>query len=62
MRHPTSTKRVVFYTGDEKHNGFFVKDINRYIRGVNRWKDTDTNEWFDDEEVEEWEEQEHSLT
>lgn len=49
---PPSTKKIVFQTKDGvTHNGFFLKDANRYVRNVNRWKDTDTNVWYDDSEV-----------
>ena len=34
--------------------GFFVKDINKYIRNVNRWKDVSTGKWHDDSEVMAW--------
>jgi len=56
--YPPSTKEVIFYTeeGGEKvkHNGFFVSNINKYITNVNRWKDTDTNKWYDDDAVIQW--------
>ena len=55
-KHPPSTKRVYFYTGDDPiaHRGFFVKNINKHVCGVNRWKDIDTNVWYDDQEVISW--------
>ena len=34
----------------------YVKDINKYVRGVNRWKIISTGKWIDDEQVVEWEE------
>ena len=50
--YPPSTTRVYFWTSDgQKHYGFFVKDINKYIKNVNRWKDEDKNIWFDDKDV-----------
>ena len=53
--YPPSTESVIFYTNDKgEHEGFFVKDINKYITNVNRWKDTNTNEWFDDDAVIQW--------
>lgn len=53
---PPSTKRIRFKTHDgEWHNGFFLKDANKFVRNVNRWKDTDTGRWYDDEEITEWE-------
>ena len=52
---PPSTRPVEFKTDDGKiHNGFFLRDANRYIRSVNRWKDTDRNVWFDDDRVVAW--------
>lgn len=52
---PPSTKKVTFKTKDGvPHNGFYLKDINQFIRNVNRWKDTDTDRWYDDSEVVEW--------
>ena len=54
--YPASTAPVRFKTKDGKtHNGFYVKDINKHIRNVNRWKDKETNKWFDDIEVAGWE-------
>lgn len=58
-RRPPHTKRVTFLTKEGTHNGFFVKDINKYIRNVNRWKDTDSGRWYDDKDVIEWQEEEH---
>lgn len=55
MKHPASTKRIVFRTKDGvEHKGFFLKDANKYVRNVNRWKDTDTGAWHDDGEVIAW--------
>lgn len=52
---PPSTKNILFRTSDGKlHNGFYLKDANRYVRGVNRWKDTDLDAWFDDDVVIAW--------
>lgn len=52
---PPSTKPVVFKTADGKlHNGFYLKDANRFVRNVNRWKDTDLDAWFDDDAVIAW--------
>lgn len=51
---PPSTKEVVFQTKDGWHRGFYLRDANKYVRGVNRWKDTETEEWFDDEDVTAW--------
>lgn len=60
---PPSTKRVIFWTKDGvKHKGFFLKDANKYVRNVNRWKDEYVGKWFDNAEVTCWErikEQEH---
>lgn len=54
--HPPSTELVVFETEDGKpHHGFYVKDINKYIKNVNRWKDINTGQWFDDNQIEDWE-------
>lgn len=33
---------------------FFLRDANRYVRGVNRWKDTERDAWFDDDVVVAW--------
>ena len=57
-RHPASTKRVLFKTrfiwdpetGDATsgwHEGFFVK-------GANKWKDTNIHEWYEDVDVIAW--------
>lgn len=52
---PTSTRPVHFVTLDGRsHHGFYLRDANRYVRGVNRWKDTDLNAWFDDDVVTAW--------
>lgn len=57
---PPSTKLVVFYTKNKDggedifHEGFFVKDINKHITNVNRWKDTVTDIWYDDDQVTYW--------
>ena len=52
---PPSTKRVRFKTKDGvPHNGFYLKDANQFVRNVNRWKDTDTDKWYDGEDVIEW--------
>ena len=48
--------RVRLRTG-EVVEAFYVKDINKYIRGVNRWKNVRTGKWMDDEQVVEWEEE-----
>ena len=54
--YPASTAPVRFITKDGKaHNGFYLKDANKYVRNVNRWKDQKTDEWFDDIEVIGWE-------
>ena len=53
--HPPSTKIVIFQTIDgEEHHGFYVKDINKHITGVNRWKDANTEKWYDDKEISNW--------
>lgn len=53
--YPPSTTPIKFTTEDGKeHNGFFVADINKYVRGVNRFKDVDTSKWFDAVEVVDW--------
>lgn len=55
MIHPKSTVPIVFMTKDYVwHTGFFLKDANKYVRNVNRWKDTESGKWFDDDEVVEW--------
>lgn len=51
---PPSTKRIRFKTKDGWHIGFFIKDVNKYVRNVNRWKDAETKKWYDDNEVMEW--------
>ena len=52
---PPSTRPVEFKTVDGKiHRGFFLRDANKYVRGVNRWKDTDIDVWFDDDRVVSW--------
>ena len=59
-KNPSSTKLVVFYTKNEDgkedifHEGFFVKDINKHIRNVKRWKDDVTGIWYDDDQVTYW--------
>ena len=58
--HPPSTKIVIFWTEDgEEHRGFYVKNINKYISGVKRWKDVNTDIWYDDSEVTDWKYMEH---
>lgn len=55
MKKPPSTKRIQFKTKDGvPHNGFYLKNANQFVRNVNRWKDIDTDKWYDDEEVVEW--------
>lgn len=54
---PPSTKIIRFKTNDGWHVGFFLKDANKYVRNVNRWKDSETRKWYDDDEVKEWKEQ-----
>lgn len=52
---PPSTKPVEFRTIDGRlHRGFFLRDANKYVRGVNRWKDTELDAWFDDDRVTAW--------
>lgn len=59
---PPSTKPIVFRTKDGRlHNGFYLKDANRYVRGVNRWKDTDLDVWFNDDDVTVWGEEEEQI-
>lgn len=64
--YPPSTKPVFFLTKFVKdedtgdyvsgwHKGFFLKDANKYVRNVNRWKDTDEHKWYNDEDVIGWE-------
>ena len=48
------TCRVRLRTG-EITKAFYVRDINKYVRGVNRWKLED-GKWVDDEQVVQWEE------
>ncbi|MBO7450878.1 MAG: hypothetical protein J6U54_10975 [Clostridiales bacterium] len=45
---------MIFYVNGETHIGFYLKDINKYVTNVNRWKDIDSSIWFDDDEVEGW--------
>ena len=52
--HPPSSRKVIFYVNGETHIGFYLKDINKYVTNVNRWKDIDSSIWFDDDEVEGW--------
>lgn len=53
INRPPSTKRIRFKTKDGWHVGFFLKDANKFVRNVNRWKDTETNRWYDGD-VFEW--------
>ena len=53
---PPSTKRVTFKVNGVWHKGFYLKDANKYVRNVNRWKDTDDGTWYDDKDVTEWRE------
>ena len=56
IKYPPSTEKIFFWTSDgKKHYGFFVKDINKFIKNVNRWKDADKNIWYKNEEVMGWE-------
>ena len=68
--HPASTRPVYFRTkfvqdedtGDWEagwHKGFYLKDANKYVRNVNRWKDTEHCRWYNDSDVVDWKEQEH---
>lgn len=57
--HPPSTKLVIFWTKEGIHEGFYVKNINKYISGVRRWKDVRTETWYDDDEVTNWKYFEH---
>lgn len=41
----------------EEVEAFYVKDINKFVRGVSRWKIISTGKWIDDEQVVQWEEQ-----
>ena len=55
MDHPASTVPVLFQTVDGiMHKGFFLKDINKHVRGVNKWKDTLHAMWYLDEDVVDW--------
>ena len=65
--YPASTRRVYFRTHfmkDEQtgdyvagwHKGFFLKDANKYARGICRWKDVNEHKWYDDKDVIEWKE------
>ena len=52
--------RVRLTTG-EITEAVYVKDVNKYIRGVNRWRRTGGcwtkhERWIDDEKVAEWSE------
>ena len=63
VEYPPSTTPIRFITDDgEQHTGFFVKDINKYVRGVYRWKDVDTGQWYDDDEVLLWEDILHYIS
>lgn len=55
--YPPSTKTVRFRTDDGWHTGFFLKDANKFVRNVNRWKDKETKTWYDDRQVIEWSEE-----
>lgn len=35
-------------------NASFLKDINKYIRNVNRWRIIETGKYIDDKEVKQW--------
>ena len=45
---------MIFYVDGEAHIGFYIKNINKYVTNVNRWKDVDSEEWYDDKDVEGW--------
>lgn len=53
-KRPPSTRPVLFRTSEGWHRGFYLKDVNKYVKGINRWKDTETGEWIQDEDVQEW--------
>ena len=54
--HPPSASPIRFRTSDGiQQLGFFIKDINKYVRNVNRWKDVDSGKWYDDRDVIGWE-------
>ena len=42
-------------TTGEITEGVYVKDINKYITGVNRWR-LSSGKWIDDEQVVQWRE------
>lgn len=54
--YPSSTRKIYFRTGSNEgwHEGFYLKDVNRFVRNVNRWKDTKERKWYDDADVVEW--------
>ncbi len=53
--YPASTKLCHFRTADGAvHYGFYLKDANKYVRNVNRWRDTVTGTWYNDEVVTGW--------
>ena len=54
--YPPSSRKVYFRTGSDGdwHEGFYLKDANRYVRNVNIWKDTKERKWYDDADVVEW--------
>lgn len=69
-KHPASTKRVLFRTQFVKdpdtgdwvsgwHEGFFLKDANKYVKNICRWKDCNEHRWYDDKDVIEWKEQDY---
>lgn len=63
--YPSSTKPVMFQTRfilDPEtgmaeagvHEGFYIKDANKFTKGINRWKDTKEDKWYDNEDVIGW--------
>ena len=53
-KHPPSTRNVRFKTDAGWHDGFYLKDANKYIKNICRWKDAKDGKWYDDRNVIEW--------
>lgn len=54
--YPPSTLMVRFYTNNgQAHIGFFLKNVNKYVTGINLWKDIYEDQWYDIDEVSDWE-------
>lgn len=54
---PPQNKGVeVLLQNGEVKKASWLKDINKYVRNVNRWRIIDTGKYVDDIEVKEWRE------